>query len=649
MCGIVGFYNPSLNYSDEELKKYLSNMSSTLIHRGPDNHGIWTDCNAGISLGHRRLSILDLSPEGHQPMASASERYIITFNGEIYNFKVIRRELERLGVIFRGHSDTEIMLAAIEEWGLTSAVTRFVGMFAFALWDRKTNLLHLVRDRMGEKPLYYGWSNNTFIFASELKAIKVHPDFKGEIDRDALTLYLRHCYIPSPYSIYKGIYKLPPGSILTVETSNPTAKPKSYWSVLAAAEKGISMPFSGTDTEAIGLLDSLLRDVIKQQMIADVPLGAFLSGGIDSSAIVALMQSISSQPVKTFTIGFNEEGYNEAQHAKKVANHLGTNHTEMYVTAQEAIDVIPKLPTLYDEPFSDSSQIPTYLVSLLAKQHVTVCLSGDGGDELFYGYNRYFIAQRIWNKLSRIPFPIRYPMSALIKAVPISFWNNIFGWMSPLVKKYSRTGNVGDKIHKLADFTGINNFVMLYKMLISHWKDPSELVINSTEPNLIIDQPKGVTCGEHNFMMFLDSTTYLPDDILVKVDRASMGVSLESRIPLLNHGIVEFSWSLPFSMKYRDGQSKWLLRQVLYKYVPKEIIDRPKMGFGLPIDGWLRGPLREWAEELLDEKRLRAEGFFNPEPIRLKWREHLEGSRNWHYYLWDVLMFQAWFEQNHSK
>lgn len=645
MCGITGFITQEM--SMDSMEEAIRQMSNCLLHRGPDAQGVWVDSSSGIAIGHQRLSILDLSPEGHQPMVSLSGRYIIAFNGEIYNFFALRKELEGLGHNFRGRSDTEVMLTSIEEWGLDKAVERFIGMFAFALWDCQKRVLHLVRDRLGEKPLYYGLSGTTFLFGSELKALCAYPSFNAEIDRNALASYLRHNYVPSPYSIYKGIYKLPPGTILSIDSKDIISNPLPFWSAKSVAEEGFKNPFIGSEAEAIAHLDQLLRDSVKQQMVADVPLGAFLSGGIDSSTVVAIMQAQSKDPIKTFTIGFHEKGYNEAEHAKAVANHLKTDHTELYITPNQAMDVIPKLPTLYDEPFSDSSQIPTYLVSYLARNHVTVSLSGDGGDELFAGYNRYFMGQSIWNKIGWLPKKLRQVSANGLTLLSPNTWNRGQAIFSSLLPTKLKQGLIGDKIHKLAEILAVESPEAMYHGLISHWKQPNSIVLDSCEPSTVLsDRNQWANIPEFTKrMMYLDMVTYLPDDILVKVDRASMGVSLESRVPMLDHRVVEFAWRIPLSMKIRNGQGKWLLRQVLYQYVPKELIERPKMGFGVPIDSWLRGPLREWAEELLGEHRLKEEGFFNPAPILQKWKEHKSGKRNWQYYLWDVLMFQAWLEK----
>ncbi len=656
MCGIAGYLTAPRQESRDELLATVLRMANTLRLRGPDDDGAWVDAEAGIALGHRRLSIIDLSMEGHQPMHSSCGRYVIVLNGEIYNYQDIRRELEQESqghpVPWRGHSDTEVALAAISRWGIEAAVKRFIGMFAFALWDRAERILSLVRDRMGEKPLYYGRMGNSILFGSELKALRTHPDFKGEINRGALALYLRHNCIPAPYSIYQGIYKLPPGTMLAVSDSRaPLPDPVQYWSAKDVAEHGAAESFSGSIEDAMAALDDLLREAIRRQMAADVPLGAFLSGGVDSSMVVALMQAQSRRPVKTFTIGFNEAGYNEALHAKAVAAYLGTEHTELYVTPKEAMAVIPRLPALYDEPFADSSQIPTVLVSELARRSVTVSLSGDGGDELFAGYNRYSWGRSIWKTLGWMPRPLRGALAAALTTVSPQRWNLVVGKIEFLLPSMIKQRTFGDKIHKLSEIMAVESPEAMYRGLASHWKNPTAVVLGSCESSTVITN-RSSWPDLPDFtqrMMYLDIVTYLPDDILVKVDRASMGVSLESRIPFLDHRIVEFAWRLPLSMKVRDGQGKWLLRQVLYRYVPRELIERPKTGFAVPIDAWLRGPLRDWAEALLDEKRLAEERFFDPVPIREKWNEHLSGERNWQHYLWDVLMFQTWLDHQGEK
>ncbi|MBF0427592.1 MAG: asparagine synthase (glutamine-hydrolyzing) [Magnetococcales bacterium] len=665
MCGFAGFVAPSGVHPDEA-RVVGERMGQAVRHRGPDDGGLWIDEAAGVVLSHRRLSILDLSATGHQPMISASGRYVIAFNGEIYNHLTLREQLLRQASTqggglpeWRGHSDTETLLHAIQAWGLEETLRRSVGMFALALWDQQKRILTLARDRIGEKPLYYGWQGRgeiaVFLFGSELKALKAHPSFEGVVDREALTLQLRHNYVPAPWSIYLGIHKLLPGHTLQLSLTEigkapgvlPTCRP--YWLLADVVKAGRADPFDGNDADAVVALESLLREAVSQQMVADVPLGAFLSGGIDSSTVVALMQTQSQRPVKTFTIGFHEKHYNEAEHAKAVASHLGTEHTELYVTHEQAMAVIPRLPTLYDEPFSDSSQIPTYLLSQLAKEHVTVSLSGDAGDELFGGYNRYRLTRSLWRRIRFLPTSMRRGLAMLITRVAPTMWDRVYEIMRPVLPEGACFTHSGDKLHKLAAILASQSDQEIYRRLISHWNHPADLVIGAREPNTKVMSSawSDADCLEHG-MMFLDAISYLPDDILVKVDRAAMGVSLESRIPFLDHRVVEFAWHLPLQMKIRQGQSKWILRQVLYKYVPRALMERPKMGFGVPIDDWLRGPLRAWAENLLDEARLRREGFFDPTPIRRKWAEHCSSQRNWQDQLWDVLMFQAWLEANVS-
>jgi asparagine synthase (glutamine-hydrolysing) len=649
MCGFAGYWSLAEN---GQAPQVLKRMGDAIAHRGPDDSGLWVDENAGIGLVHGRLSILDLSPAGHQPMISRSERFVLIFNGEIYNFREIAKEIQtRNEFPWRGHSDTEVMLAAFEAWGVEESLGRFVGMFAFALLDRADRCLYLCRDRMGEKPLYYGWAGKYFLFGSELKALRAHPAWCGKIDRGALALLMRHNYIPAPYSIYEGICKVVPGTLLRLDlrTASPGGVPntKPYWRVAQVVANGLADRFGGSDLAAVDELDRLLRQAVAGQMVADVPLGAFLSGGVDSSTIVALMQSMNSRPVRTFSIGFHEAGYDEAVYAKAVARYLGTEHTELYVTSEQARAVIPYLPTMYDEPFADSSQIPTFLVSKLARQHVTVSLSGDAGDELFGGYNRYFLARDIWKRLRLLPFAARKALSSSLTMLSPAAWNSLLDFVGPLTPAPLRGGIGGDKLHKLAGVLAVRTPDEMYKKgFTSHWANPADIVIDGIEPLTALTDPVQ-DIGLSDFaesMMYLDTMSYLPDDILVKVDRASMAVSLESRIPFLDHRLVEFAWRLPLSMKIRHGQGKWILRQVLYQYVPKDLIERPKMGFGVPIDAWLRGPLSDWAEDLLSESRLRQEGYFNPAPIRQKWAEHLSGKRNWQYHLWDVLMFQAWLE-----
>lgn len=647
MCGIAGFYDLCMRIAPDAGAAVARRMAQEIAHRGPDDSGVWADAAAGIFLAHRRLSILDLSAAGHQPMVSASGRFVVAFNGEIYNHAELRQKLDAEGVApaWCGHSDTEVMLAAIERYGLRGALERMIGMFAIALWDRQERELILVRDRVGEKPLYWGRFGDVIAFGSELKALRAHPSFTAVVDRDALALLLRYNYIPAPYSIYRGVRKVDPGTLVRLRSGSAEPIVESYWSARDVAVAGQGEPWRGSDAEAVAELERLISQSVGLQLEADVPVGAFLSGGIDSSLIVALAQTRSSRPVRTFSIGFEEEGYNEAQHANAVARHLATDHTELYVSSAEAMAVIPRLPQIYDEPFADSSQIPTFLVSQLARKHVTVSLSGDGGDELFAGYTRYLVGDRLWRVNSALPPFARGILAVGLTSLSPGSWNRVARPLLRLAPKRLRYANIGDKLQKLADALHASP-AEVYRDLVSHWKSPTSVVLGANEP------PTRLTLGDGQpvFKSFvergawLDLVSYLPDDILVKVDRAAMAVSLESRIPLLDHRIIEFSLRLPLNLKLRNGGAKWLLRQVLYRHVPKRLLDRPKMGFGIPIDSWLRGPLREWAEALLDESRLRREGYFDPAPIREKWTEHLSGDRNWHNLLWGVLMFQAWLE-----
>jgi asparagine synthase (glutamine-hydrolysing) len=639
MCGIVGFVSP--RGLPEGASSILRQMADRIAHRGPDDAGDWIDEEAGVALAHRRLSILDLSPAGHQPMASASGRYHIIFNGEIYNHLALRREIETAGGApeWRGHSDTEVMLAAFERWGIEESLRRFEGMFAFALWDRANRILYLARDRLGEKPLYYGKFGDTYLFSSEIKAIRPHPDFSPKVDRSALTLFVRHNYIPAPRSIWAGLSKLPPAHYLRIDPRSGKAEtPRSYWDFGEIVEQGIANPI-GDEQEAVEMLDKLLRNAVSSCMEADVPLGAFLSGGIDSSTIVALMQEQSSRSVKTFSIGFHEKEYDESAHAKAVANHLGTEHTELFVTPRDALAVIPKLPHIWDEPFSDASQIPTYLLSSLTRQHVTVSLSGDAGDELFGGYERYFAVGERERNLARIPIPVR---SVLGQTLQTSAVSAIAGLIDSRLAGL-RALHLLDRLPALGRILSGGNGE-LYREFVSHWKNPAALVLRGEDSTTAFDQSYLAARSIREAMMIIDTLSYLPDDILVKVDRASMAASLESRAPFLNHHVVEFAWRLPMSQKIRGNTGKWALRQVLYRYVPAALVDRPKMGFGVPIDNWLRGHLRDWAENLLSVEKLRNDGFFDYRPIRKKWEEHVKGEHDWHYYLWDILMFQAWWD-----
>ena len=646
MCGIVGYFSKHNHGSPE---KIITNMSSRIAHRGPDDFGFWLDNEVELALGHQRLSIIDLSDAGHQPMISQSGKYVLIFNGEIYNHLSLRKKFNQFD--WHGHSDTETLLACIDTWGLHKSISLCQGMFAFALWDKINKKLFLVRDRLGEKPLYYGWQNGVFLFGSELKSLQVHPRFVSEISRDSLTLLLRYGYIPTPHSIYRDIFKLTPGCWLEIDFEQKEGArldPVPYWSMKAISEEGNFNSLECSDSEAISLLDEKLRSSVHSQMHADVSLGAFLSGGIDSSAIVSLMQAQSSRPVQTFSIGFEESAYNEAEDAKQVANFLGTSHTELYLSSRKALDVIPKLPDLYDEPFSDSSQIPTFLVSEMASQHVTVALSGDGGDELFGGYNRYLLPRSILMKIYRYPKPARSLLRKLLVSISPSSWDFVLSAISIGLPKSLKLAQSGDKLHKFARLISSLSKEGIYSGLVSQWSHPEEIVIGAVEPPtmamLETSWPK--LQDFESRMMSVDAMTYLPDDILVKVDRAAMAVSLETRIPFLDHRVVEFACKLPLHLKIRNSTGKWLLREVLNKYVPRKLIERPKMGFAVPLEDWLRGPLRDWGESLLDETRLHQEGFFRPEPIRKKWEQHMTGKRNWHHQLWSILMFQAWLEKN---
>jgi asparagine synthase (glutamine-hydrolysing) len=648
MCGINGFYSKSSSTFNNVIIK----MNSAISHRGPDTNGSWMDKDSGIVLGHQRLSIIDLSTTGNQPMRSNSERFILTYNGEIYNHLEIRKELEKINsnVNWRGNSDTETLLEAIDFWGIDITLNKIDGMFAFVIWDKKNRCLILARDRIGEKPLYYGYQGEgdekVFLFGSELKALKVHPQFKGEINRDAIALQLRHNCIPAPYSIYRDIYKLLPGNYLKFKESdlkkNLIPASKIYWSLVETAIYGNNNQLQNSEKDIKEELEKQLKLSVKKQMISDVPLGAFLSGGIDSSTIVSLMQSQSIKPIKTFTIGFEESEYSEAKYAKKIAKHIGTHHTELYISSKKAMDVIPKLPTVYDEPFSDSSQIPTFLVSQLSKEHVKVALSGDGGDELFCGYNRYLVGKKLSAILNLIPLTLRKSVSSSIKLISEENWTKISKFL-PVLNKYS---NFGDKVYKGTNALEAKTIYDMYYSLCSHWKNPTEAVLNSIEPGTLLTEfkPKLDDLNDQQQMMVLDLLTYLPNDILVKIDRAAMASSLETRAPFLDHKLIEYVWKVPHSLKFKNNQGKWILRKILAKYVPKNLIERPKMGFGVPIDMWLRGPLKDWAENLLSEKRLKQEGYFDSKLIRMKWEEHLSGNRNWQSDLWNILMFQAWID-----
>ncbi len=636
MCGLAGFLRAG-GSGPASSEESLRAMTDRLVHRGPDASGAWLDDEAGIAFGHRRLAILDLSPAGLQPMISSSGRYVIVINGEIYNHAELRATIDGMPSppAWRGHSDTETLLAVIEHRGIEGALAATVGMFALAVWDRQERQLTLARDRVGEKPLYYGWFGDVLLFGSELKALRRHPAFRGDISREALAMYMRGGYIPAPYSIFNNVRKLRPGCLAQVSVREPAGtepRIRSYWSMRETAERGIANAFGGSDREATDLLESELSRAIGLQSVADVPVGAFFSGGVDSSAVVALLQAQSSRPVRTFTIGFLEPDFQEAGHARAIARHLRTDHTELEVTAREALDVVSRLPVLYDEPFGDSSAIPTFLVSQLARTQVTVALSGDGGDELFGGYSRYRRTLDIWDKLRRIPAAARRPMSLGFDAV----------------HRAARTASIGWRANRLARYLGATNAGDCYRAQVFQRNDEHEIVPGSAD---------GAACGcaplaaipsvrhPYDAMMYADSMAYLPDDILVKVDRASMAVSLETRAPMLDHRVIELAWRLPLDMKLRNGEGKWLLKRVLERHVPASMTDRPKKGFGIPVGQWIRGPLREWAEELLGERRLAEEGFLSPHRVREQWSRHLRGGTSEGDAIWHILMFQAWLAE----
>lgn len=622
----------------------LAPMTSALEHRGPDDYGLWCDSALGVGLGHRRLSIIDLSPQGHQPMFSASGRYVVVFNGEIYNFERLRKELPR--TLWRGHSDTEVILAAVETWGLELAVTRLVGIFAFAIWDRAERKLHFVRDHMGVKPLYYGWNNRHLLFASEVKSIRSHPHFSGELDRNAIATYLRYGYIPAPHSIYKGIYKLEPGTIATFAAASDEAHVTRYWSASEAAVTGMRQPFIGSATEATEQLEKILLDAVGLQMVSDVPLGAFLSGGIDSSLVVSLMQAQSSRPVRSFSIGFRENEYNEAPHAAAIARHLGTDHTELYITEEHAQQHVPTIASLYDEPFADSSQLPTFLVSRLARNHVTVSLSGDGGDELFAGYNRYAWTNRTWRWIRMLGSPTRRILGKVLLSIPPRYLNRLLYPFSAVLPPTHGAASLSQKIYRLSNVMQNTDRGSYYRGLSSIILEPEKMMIGATEAETSFETNKDWRSIQEYIsqMQCLDMLMYLPDDILVKVDRASMAVGLEARVPLLDHRVVEFAWSIPLSLKAREKRSKWLLHCLLEKYVPRPLFERPKMGFGVPIGQWLRGALRDWTESLLDPARLNSSGLLNAAEVHRIWTEHCSLTYDWKYQLWNILMLQSWID-----
>ena len=623
----------------------LRPMCEAIAHRGPDDTGEWMDAACGVALGFRRLAIIDRSPAGHQPMVSAFGRYVVMLNGEIYNFETLRVQLEEAGEAppFRGHSDTEVLLAAFDAWGVEAAMKRLNGMFAIALWDRECRRLHLIRDRMGVKPLYYGWAGRTFLFGSELNALRRHPAFSCAIDRVALELYFRFLYVPAPFSIYETARKLMPGTILTFDPATGRAETTVYWAVAATASHGVQHPFRGSENEASQELEALLRDAVRMRMVADVPVGAFLSGGVDSSLVTALMQAQRSTQVRTFSVGFSESKYDEAPHAARVARHLGTDHTELYVTADDIASVIPNLPSMYGEPFADSSQIPTHLVAMLARRYVAVGLSGDGGDEVFGGYSRYAIGEKLFRRLAALPVALRPAIARALASLPASLWERVLAVAHPLLPVALRRPHSGERLHKLARMIAARTPDALYFELISHWTDLVQQEMAAEAP--LASAPDWEALSEPvDQMMFLDQTSYLPDDILTKVDRASMAASLEVRAPLLDYRVVEFAWTLPLSMKARNGEGKRVVRRILDRYLPKPLSERPKMGFSIPLESLLRGRLRDWAESLLDPAAISAQGLLDAALVGRRWRQYAGGDDHWKTHIWGVLMFQAWME-----
>jgi asparagine synthase (glutamine-hydrolysing) len=649
MCGIAGFLNRSTDSSESRLLEIARGMSAALTHRGPDDEGQWADPACGIALGFRRLSIIDVSPTGHQPMVSASGRFVVIFNGEIYNYEDLRAELVRnFAVRLRGTSDTEVMLHGFDAWGFEPTLRRLNGMFAMAVWDREQRALYLTRDRLGEKPVYYGWLGGTFLFVSELKSFFAHPAFQAEINEESIPLYVRYGYVPAPLSIYKHVLKLPPATFLKVTSGDGAGAPQSYWSLHDVVERAAESRFDGSLDEAVDSLTARLQRSIQQRMQSDVPLGAFLSGGIDSSTVVALMQTVSAQPVHSFSIGFKEDSHDEAKHAARVAKHLGTKHQEFYVSCQEALDVIPRLPELFDEPFADSSQIPTFLISQLAKQYVTVALTGDGGDEVFGGYNRYIWLGRVWSSISRVPRRTRPALGGALTLLSPNAWNSLFRAFGPILPQSAKHRSTGQKLHKIAQVLRAENERELYHRISSIVPFPSDLLDGNDFPiaESRLEVPSGLQVAEQ--MMYLDTLTYLPDDILTKVDRASMGASLETRAPFVDHEIVEFAWQLPLAWKIKDGKGKYIIRKVLEKILPPALTERPKAGFEIPLGDWLRRELRDYVEATLDERSLRQHGYFDVAAVRAKWREHLSGRRDWQFQLWNVLMLQAWLTRQTS-
>lgn len=657
MCGIAGIIASS-GWTQKALLVAAEAMAKTMYHRGPDAQGVWVDPQQSLMLAHRRLSIQDLSTAGNQPMVSFSGRFRIVFNGEIYNFKILTEELIQRGHSFRGHSDTEVLLTAIEDWGIETTIARCRGMFAMAIWDKQNREMILCRDRMGEKPLFFGWLNNCFVFASELKPL--HRVFYKElsVNYDSLAAFLRFGYVPTPHSIYQNIFKLLPGSFLRIPV-NPLPSvsefdpfpcmshlsPTPYWQIETIARRGVSQPIMD-EKEAIEELDLLLRNAISQQNIADVPLGAFLSGGVDSSLVVAVMQAVSKEPISTFTIGFKEKEFDEAPYARAIAKHLGCNHYETYISAYDGLAMIEDIPWYWDEPFADSSQIPSLLIAKVARQKVTVCLTGDGGDELFCGYNRYFVSSTYWSKHMLFPQWLRKISSKTLLSIPPPTFQYCYNLLKGITGDNRTQANVGLKFHKFAGLMQHESMHEAYRYLMSYWQKPADVINHTKESSSILDRHPYPELGHFiQNAMFWDQLGYLTDDNLVKGDRASMSVGLETRLPLLDHRIVELSWRIPLGMKYRRGESKWLLRQLLYRYVPKELIERPKMGFSVPIGDWLRGPLKNWAEDLLHSSDNNVCDILNKQTIQKYWNQHLVGSHDHSHKIWAICMWKIWFEK----
>lgn len=635
MCGIAGFLNGSPAAGQSDMSAVATRMANTMVSRGPNDSGAWIDRENGIGLAHRRLAVIDLSASGHQPICSSDGRYVLVYNGELYNFQELKAELEATGQTFRGHSDSEVLVEACAAWGVAPAIERFLGMFAFGVWDRQERQLTLVRDRLGIKPLYWAHFGHVFLFGSELKALRAHPEFQTQINREAVAAFMRFNYVPAPHSIYKNVYKLEPGCLLHIR---PQQSPRidRYWDIRDVAQRGVAAPLDMTDAEALARFEEVLGDAVQRRMVADVPLGAFLSGGIDSSTIVALMQKHSSRPVKTFTIGFREADHDESGYAKAVGQHIGTQHQELIIEPRHVGELIPRLPEWYDEPFADTSQVPTCLVSQLAQHEVTVSLSGDGGDEVFAGYKRYLKVDRLWRQTVWMPKPLRHCLSHAIGQLP------------PLLER-SLTRQRGTKLarqaQQFAQALSLDDAHLWNRHLLRRWEDPLRLVTGVSAPSVVWNEPAVEELPDLvTRMQLFDTIGYLPDNNLTKIDRASMAVSLEVRVPILDHRVVEFAWSLPRHLKVRNGEGKWLLRQLLYKYVPRSLVERPKRGFGVPLEGWLSGPLRDWAEELLSERALQTAGLLDPRPVRQKWSEHVSGRGNWKRPLWNVLMLQAWHQ-----